>query len=63
MTFKISMTFITEMKKSTLKRSYGNISMVLAKNIHEDQWNTIEVPDINPDSYSHLNFDKDAQNT
>jgi hypothetical protein len=32
------------------------------KNRHEDQWNRTEVPDMNPHSYTHLIFVKDAQN-
>jgi hypothetical protein len=32
------------------------------KNQYEDQWNRLEDPDINPCSYSHLIFDKGAQN-
>jgi hypothetical protein len=32
------------------------------KNRHEAQWNRIEDPDTNPCNFSHLIFDKDAQN-
>jgi uncharacterized protein (DUF736 family) len=33
------------------------------KNRHEDQWNRMEDPDMNPCSHTHLIFDKGAQNT
>jgi hypothetical protein len=32
------------------------------KNRYENQWNTIEDPDMNPHSYTHLIFDKGAKN-
>jgi hypothetical protein len=32
------------------------------KNRHEDPWNRMEDPDMNPCNYTHQIFDKDAQN-
>jgi hypothetical protein len=36
--------------------------MVLAQNIHVDQWNRIEDPEVSPHSYSILMLYKDAKN-
>jgi hypothetical protein len=36
--------------------------MVLAKNRHEDQWNRIDDPDMNPYNYTLLIFEKGAKN-
>jgi hypothetical protein len=33
------------------------------KNSHEDQWNRIKDPDMNPHNYAHFIFDKSAKNT
>jgi hypothetical protein len=33
-----------------------------SKNRHEGKWNRIEDPDMNPHSYTHLIFDKNAKN-
>jgi hypothetical protein len=33
------------------------------KNRHVDQWDQIEDPDINPHTYGHPIFDKEARNT
>jgi hypothetical protein len=32
------------------------------ENRHEEQWNRIQDPDMNPHSYAHLIFDKGTQN-
>jgi hypothetical protein len=36
--------------------------MVLAHVPHEDQWNRIEDPDMNPHSFAHIIFDKGDKN-
>jgi hypothetical protein len=38
------------------------IAWFLHKNRYDNQWNTIEDLDMNPCSYTHLIFDKDAKN-
>jgi hypothetical protein len=67
---KIPMTFITEIEKSTLKFIWKHRRLQIAKatawywhkNIHEDQWNRKEDPDMNPHNYAQLIFDKGAKN-
>jgi hypothetical protein len=88
---KIPMTFITEIKESTLKFIWKHKRLRIAKvifskrsnagsitiyykaiaiktarnwhkNRHEDHWNRIEDPDMNPHNYVHLIFDKGAKN-
>jgi hypothetical protein len=51
------------LKEELLEKNnyFKNVRYFWHKNKYEDQGNKIEGPDINPHSYAHLNFDKDAK--
>jgi hypothetical protein len=57
------------LKKKYLFPSLQNFGLIIAikmawyKNTHENLWNRIKDPDMNLHSYTHLIFDKVAQNT
>jgi hypothetical protein len=48
--------------QTVLQSNSNKNSMVLAQNRHDDQWNRMEDPDMNPHSYAHLIFVKGAKN-
>jgi hypothetical protein len=45
-----------------LQSNSSKNSMIQAKSRYEDQWDRIDVPDMNLSSYAHLIFNKDAKN-
>jgi hypothetical protein len=48
--------------QTILQKNSNKNSMVLAENRNEDHWNRIEDTDMNPRNYTHLIFDKGANN-
>jgi hypothetical protein len=48
--------------QTVLQSNSNKNSMVLAQNRHDDQWNRMEDPDMNPHSYAHLIIVKGAKN-